>query len=168
MSSNHVGHLITCTIITLQHFATLHHTSPNYTSLQLSTLSFLSFTLHSSQIWLNPPTFPIFLFHLTQYGSHINKLLSTVMNPFNALKDLSPFHFTSVFIFILFFSLILSTPHFTLLCYSHLQLTPLHVPCLKFLLFIAFTSPTVLYFPNPRFENTSMSFTVGSPDRPIR
>jgi len=33
-------------IITLQHFATLHHTSPNCTSLHLSTLLFLSFTLH--------------------------------------------------------------------------------------------------------------------------
>ena len=38
MSSNNVRHLITSTIITLQHFATLHHTSPNYTSLHLSTL----------------------------------------------------------------------------------------------------------------------------------
>ena len=30
-----LGHLITRTINTLQHFATLHHTSPNYTSLNL-------------------------------------------------------------------------------------------------------------------------------------
>jgi hypothetical protein len=45
------------------------------------------------------------------------------MNPFTALKNLSPFHFTSL---ILFFSLILSTLHFTLLCYSYLQLTSLH------------------------------------------
>jgi len=36
MSSNIIGHLITKTITTLQHFATLHHTSPNYTSLYLS------------------------------------------------------------------------------------------------------------------------------------
>jgi len=35
MFSNNVGHLITSTIITLQHFAALHHTSPNYTSLIL-------------------------------------------------------------------------------------------------------------------------------------
>jgi len=46
MSSNNVGHLITKTITTLQHFATLHQTSSNYTSLHLSTLHFLSFTLH--------------------------------------------------------------------------------------------------------------------------
>jgi len=37
---------------TLQHFATLHHTSPNYTSLHLSTLHSVSFTLHYSLIWL--------------------------------------------------------------------------------------------------------------------
>jgi len=33
--------------------ATLHHTSPNHTSLHLSTLHFLSFTLHYLFIWLN-------------------------------------------------------------------------------------------------------------------
>ena len=38
VSSNNVGHLITSTIITLHHFTTLHHTSPNYTSLHLSTI----------------------------------------------------------------------------------------------------------------------------------
>ena len=31
MSFNNVGHLFTSTITTLQHFATLDHTSPNYT-----------------------------------------------------------------------------------------------------------------------------------------
>ena len=45
MSFNNVEHLITNTITTLQHFATLYHTSPNYTSLHLSTLHFLSFAL---------------------------------------------------------------------------------------------------------------------------
>jgi hypothetical protein len=50
MSSNNVGHFITTIIITLQHFVTLHHTSSNYTSLHLSTLHFLSFTLHYSPI----------------------------------------------------------------------------------------------------------------------
>jgi len=65
MTSNNVGHLITKTITTLQHFATLHHTSPNYTSLHLLTLHFLSFTLHYPLIWLNPFTFPNILLHLT-------------------------------------------------------------------------------------------------------
>jgi hypothetical protein len=45
MSSNSVGHLITNTATKLQHFATHHHTSSNYTSLHLSTLHFLSFGL---------------------------------------------------------------------------------------------------------------------------
>ena len=47
MSSNNIGHLITSTIITLQHFATLHHTSPKYTSLHLSTLHLLSLHLNT-------------------------------------------------------------------------------------------------------------------------
>jgi hypothetical protein len=35
-----------------EHFATLHHTSPNYTLLPLSTLHFFSFTLHYPLIWV--------------------------------------------------------------------------------------------------------------------
>ena len=107
MSSNNVRHLFTSTIITLQHFATLHHTSPNYTSLHLSTLHFLSFTLLYFPIWLNPPIFPNDLFHCTslnqrQYGSHIPKLISKVMNPFTILKNFSPFHFISLYIYLFF------------------------------------------------------------------
>jgi len=41
------------------------NTSPNYTSLHLSTLHFLTFTLHYPLIWLNSVTFPSVLFHLT-------------------------------------------------------------------------------------------------------
>ena len=108
MSFNNVGHLITSTITTLQHFATLYHTSSNYTSLHLSTLHFLSFTLHYSPVWLNPFTFPIVLFHpsslnQTQYCSHIPKLNSKVMTPFTALKNFSPFHFVSLYIYLFIF-----------------------------------------------------------------
>ena len=131
MSYNNVGHLITSTIITLQHFATFHHTS-----LHLSTLHFLSFTLHYPLIWLNPFTFPIVLFPLTslnqtQYGYHIPKLISKIMNPFTVLKNLSPFHFT-------FFSLILSTLHFT-----SLHFTSLHFAILLLKLFCYFWLRTV-------------------------
>ena len=49
--------------ITVQHVATLNRSAPNYTSLHLSTLHFLSFTLHYSPVWFNPSTFPIVLFH---------------------------------------------------------------------------------------------------------
>jgi hypothetical protein len=54
MTSNNDWHLISKTNTTFQHFAKLHHTSPNYTSLHLSTLHFPSFTLHFPLIWLNP------------------------------------------------------------------------------------------------------------------
>ena len=112
----------TSAITTLQHFATLNHTSPNYTLVHLSTLHFLSFKLHYCPIWLNPSTFPIVLFHLTQ-------------NPFTALKDLSTFHFTSLFIFIylfIFFTYSINPSlHFALLFTS-----TTHFPCLHFLLFI--------------------------------
>ena len=50
MSFNNVGHLITSAITTLQHFATLNHTSRNYTSLHLSTFHFLSFTKYQKSV----------------------------------------------------------------------------------------------------------------------
>ena len=129
MSSNNFGHLITSAIITLQHFAALHHTSPDYTSLHLLTLHFLSFTLHYPLVWLNPSTFPIVLFHLTslnqtQYGSHIQKLTSKVTNPLTALKNLSTFHFTSLFIF--FTYPINPSLHLTLLLTSTTHFPSLH------------------------------------------
>ena len=144
ISSNFISSIcLLIMFITLQHLATLNHTTPNYTSLHLPTLHFLSFTLHYSPIQLTPSTFPIVLFHLTslnqtQYSSHIPKLISKIMNPFTAPKNFSPFHI----LFYFYFSLFLSTLHFTLHCYSHLQITSLHFPYLHFLLFIAFTSST--------------------------
>jgi len=54
MSSNNVGHLITSTIITLQHFTTLHHTSPNYIDAlyQITTLFFSKFNYFND--WTRP------------------------------------------------------------------------------------------------------------------
>ena len=144
-SSNNVWHLITKTITTPQHsatlhhtssnytslhFTTLHHTSPNYISLHISTLHFLSFTLHYPFIYLYAFTFPIVLVHFTSHHvtstDLIPKIISKKVNHFTAQKNFSPFHFTSLhftFYFILFIYLficllILSTLHFTLLCYS--------------------------------------------------
>ena len=61
--SNNFGHLITKNIITLQHFATLHQTSLKYTSLRLSTLHFLSFTLDATGlgacVHMPPPPKPV-------------------------------------------------------------------------------------------------------------
>ena len=124
----------------MQHFATLHHTTPYCTSLHLSILHFLSFTLHYPLIWLNPFTFPTVPFHLTslnytQECSPIPKLISKIMNPFTALKNLSTFHFTSL-IFFYFVSLILS--HFTLLFVS-----TTHVPSL--FTFYRFHFPSVVF-----------------------
>jgi hypothetical protein len=84
MSSYNVGHLITKTIATLQNFATFHHTSPNYTSLHLSTLHFLSFTLH----------YPLISKDFKWRGHDITEVLScqflevTLKNPENP-KDLN-------------------------------------------------------------------------------
>jgi len=105
MTSNNFGHFISKTITTLQHFATLHHTSLNYTSLHLSTLPFLSFTLHYPLIWLNPLTFPTTLFHLTslnytQCSSHLQTYFQN-NEPLHCPKEplTTSLHFTfSVFI----------------------------------------------------------------------
>ena len=129
MSSNNVGHLITKSIITLQHFATLHYTSLNYASLHLSKLHFLSFTLHCPLIWLNTLTISYCSFspHITklytvQLTVKISKLISKIMNLFTTLKNLSPFHFTSIhfLLFIYFFFTYPINPsfHFTLLFLS--------------------------------------------------
>ena len=84
-------------ITILQRFAALHHTSPNYTSLHLSTLHSFTFTLHYPLICLNPFTFPTALIHLpslnyTQYNSPISKLISKITNLLTALTNLSLFH----------------------------------------------------------------------------
>jgi len=82
MSSDNVGHLITKTITTLQHFATLQHTSPNYTSLHLSTLHSLSFTLHYSLIWLNPIVSDTLLLRPSLYcktSPHFTQLHFTIL-----------------------------------------------------------------------------------------
>jgi len=135
MSFNNVGHFITSAIPILQHFATLHHTSPNYTSLHLSTLHFLSFTLHYLLIYLNPITFSTAPFHLTslnytQYSSHIPKLISKIMNPFTALKKPSPFHFTLFFYFFHLSSQPFTSLYFAIHIYNSLPFTSLHFPSL--------------------------------------
>jgi len=48
MSFNNVGHFITSTFPTLQHFAALNHTSPNYTSLGLEFGPSISLSMQDS------------------------------------------------------------------------------------------------------------------------
>jgi hypothetical protein len=140
---------------TLLHFTKLHFTTLIDTSLPLIYTSLLSHLAYHSYHSISP--------HITKqdmvWFSHPQTYFQS-NEPLHCPKELLtiPLHFT-LYLFIIFL-LILSTHHFTLLCYSHLKLTSLHI-----LFFIAFTSPTVLHFPSPRFENTS--FTVGSPYRPF-
>jgi len=151
---------------TSQHFATLHHTSPHYTSLHLSTLHFLSFTLHYPLIWLNPSTFPIVLFPLTslnytQYGYHIPKLISKIMNPFPTLKNLSPFLLTFYLFFLFFFHLCyqpFTSLYFAVHLYNSLPFTSLYF-AVHLYNSLSFTS---LYFAIHHYNSlpfTSLLFT---------
>ena len=125
MSYNNAGHHITSTIITLQHFATLHQT----------TLHFLSFTLHYPLIWLNPFTFPIVLFplpslNLAQYGYHIPKLISQNNKPLHCPKEPLNISLHLSFLFSFFFYLINPSLHFTFLFTSATRFLSLHFPSL--------------------------------------
>ena len=109
------------------HFTTLHPTALHYTYWHF-TSSHLHFTTISFGF-----TFPTVLFHLTtlnetQYSSPISKLISKIMNPFTALKKPSPFYFTSLFIYYIFFHL--SYQPFTSLYFAFIS-TP-HFPSLHF------------------------------------
>ena len=152
------------------HLTTLHQTTLHYTYRH----HFLSFTFHYSPIWLNPSTFPIVLF----WPPITKPDTVRFSHPQTYFQSNEPLHCPEELLSIsLHLNLYLFFFHFTLLFASttHIPSLPLpslftfyrlHFPCLHFLLFIVFTSPTLLHFPNPRFEN--MSFTVGNPDRPFR
>jgi len=110
MTSNDVGHLITSTITTLQHFATLHHASPNYTSLQLSTLHYTYRHFTSSHLHFNTLSFGLTHLHfLWFYFTHITKL-DTVQfshpstffqnNEHLPCPKKTSHHFTSIFFFL--------------------------------------------------------------------
>jgi len=78
-----------------------------------------------------------------------------IMNSFTALKNLSPFHFT-------IFSLILSTLHFTLFCYTYLQLASLNFTSLHFFIGLSYQPFTSLYFTVRIYNSlrlTSLHFT---------
>ena len=69
ISFNNFGHLITSTITTLQHFATLNHTKPNYTSLHLR---------HFTSSHLHFTTLPFGLTHLYFLLIFLNVLLTVL------------------------------------------------------------------------------------------
>ena len=91
--------------ITLQHLATLNHTTPNYTSLHLSKPHLLSFTLHYSPIWLNPSTFRSISPHITKLDtvrfSHPQTYFQS-NEPLHCPKELLSISLHFTFLFFLF------------------------------------------------------------------
>jgi hypothetical protein len=146
MSSNNVRHFITRTI------TTLHHTSPNYTSLHLPTLHFLSFTLHYPLIWLNPCTFPTVLFHLasldTVQSSHIQTYFQN-NEPLHCPKEplTISLHFT-FYLFIYFFFYVSHQSFTSLYCAIHIYNS------------LPFTScPFTVYFLSPSLPLTGLTMS---------
>jgi len=139
-SSNNVWHLITKTITTLQHSATLHHTTLHPTTLHCTyqhlTSSHLHFTtLSFSFTHLHFLSFYFTSHHITRHSTDLlPKLISKIINPFTALKNFSPFHFTSLFIlFIYLFTYPINpTLHFTLLFLTTFYFSSLFIYCLYF------------------------------------
>ena len=132
MSSNNVGQLFTKTITTLKHFATLHHTSP--TTLQYTYRHFTSTHLHFTTLSFGLTNLHFLSFYCTSHHKTIHstvlssKYISTIMNSFTALKNLSPFHFNSLF----FAYPINPSLHFTLLFISTTHFPSLHFPSVHF------------------------------------
>ena len=131
-------HCNTSLRFTTLHSTTIHYTYRHFTSshLHFTTLSFGLTHLHFLSFYFTSH-------HQTRYSTFlISKLMSKIIKPFTALKSLSPFHFTSLFIFyfIFFFTYINPSLHFTLLFIS-----TTHFPSLRFpSLFSVYTSDTLV------------------------
>ena len=142
---------ITYPINTSLHFTSLHFTIHIYNSPPFTSFPF---TFYRLQFPTLVSTYPILVTKI--YINYIIKQKYNnfkTMKLFTALKNLSPLQFTSLF------SLILSTLHFTSLCYLYLQLTSLHSISLYFL---SSSFPhTGFHLPHPRYKN--IHFTAGSP-----
>jgi hypothetical protein len=85
------------------HFTTLHPTTPLHYTYRHFTYSHLHFTTLSFDLThLHFLSFYFTSHHSTRHSTVlISKLISKIMNPFTALKNHSPFHFTSLFVFYL-------------------------------------------------------------------
>jgi hypothetical protein len=111
------------------HFTQLHFATLIDTSLPLIYTSVPSHLAESIYI-----SYRSVSAHITrQYCSPISKLISKIMNPFTALKNLSPFHFTSLhftslhpFFFYLSYQPFISL-HFAIHIYNSLPFTSLHL-----------------------------------------
>ena len=71
------------------HFTTLRYASPNYTSLHLSTLHFLSFTLHCPFIPFHTLSYPFIPFHTLSYLKIIIKFQNFGFDSHNFLRSCS-------------------------------------------------------------------------------
>ena len=94
-------HCNTLLYFTTLHSTTLHYTYRHFTSshLHVPTLLFGLTQSHFLPLYFTSH-------HQTRHSTFlISKLISKIMNPFTALKNLSPFHFTSFFIVCYFFHL---------------------------------------------------------------
>jgi hypothetical protein len=79
------------------HFTILCFTSPNYTSLHFTSSHLHFSTLSFSFTHLHFLSFYFTSHHIARHSTVlISKPISKLMNPFTALKNFSPFHFTSL------------------------------------------------------------------------
>jgi hypothetical protein len=114
------------------HFITLHPTTLHYTyrhftssHLHFTTLSFSFMHLHFLSFYFTSH-------HITRHSRDlILKIIYKKVNPFAALKNFSPFHFTFLFYFIHLFTYPINpTLHFTLLFLTTTHFPSPHVPSL--------------------------------------
>jgi len=154
------------------HFTTLHPTRLHYTSLHFTTLHqttlhygyrhFTSSHLHFTTLSFSFTHLHFLSFYFTShhYTRHsavlISKLISKIMNTFTALKNFSPFHFTSLFI--LFFhlsyqpytSLYFAIHNCNSLPFTFILFYIMYYILLYFILYILLKSTRNIHF---RFEN---------------
>ena len=113
-------HCNTSLRFTTLHSTTIHYTYRHFTSshLHFTTLSFGLTHLHFLSFYFTSH-------HQTRYSTFlISKLMSKIMNPFTALKNLSPFYFTSLFLSLIL-STLLTSLYFAIHIYNSLSLTSL-------------------------------------------
>jgi len=149
MSSNYVGHLITETTNTLQHFATLHHTSLNYTSLHCNTSLHFT-TLHSTTLHYTATlryTSPHFTqLHFTTL-QHFATLYHTSLNYTSLNLSTLPFHS-----FTLLYPFIWLNP-------STFPIVPFHLTSLNLTQYISPIMPKYVKF---RRDSHFTTFRIGS------
>jgi hypothetical protein len=127
-SSNNVWHLSTKTITTLQHSATLHHTSPKYTSLHFLTLHTSPNYISLHFATLHPTTLHYTLPHFTT----IDPTTLCYTSPHFTQLHFTTLTYTSHFTHLHFAALHHTSPNYTSLHFTTLHPTSLHYTSLHF------------------------------------